>query len=89
MGKRFSDRFEIGMMELPKGTISVRILAYLALSENDQIFNESRICGMRCVVLTWRVFYSVFSLRRLVVPHSEHRCEGTPLLFLRPVVVDL
>ena len=34
MGKRFSDRFEIGMMELPKGTISVRILAYLALTEN-------------------------------------------------------
>ncbi len=26
--KRFLDRFGIGMMELPKGTISVRILAY-------------------------------------------------------------
>ena len=50
------------MMELPKGTISVRILAYLALDENDQIFYESRICEMRCVdYSTWRVFYSVFS----------------------------
>ena len=41
---------------------------------------------MRYVVITWRVFYSVFLLRRLVVPHSEHRCEGTPLFFLRLVV---
>ena len=62
MGKRCPHRFEIGMMELPKGTISVRNLAYLALDENDQIFYESRICEMRCVdYSTWRVFYSVFS----------------------------
>ena len=72
MGKRFSDRFEIGMMELPKGTINVRNLAYLALIENDESSVESRICEMRYVVLTWRVFYSVFSTRRLVVPRSEH-----------------
>ena len=50
------------MMELPKGTISVRNLAYLALDENDQIFYEILICEMRCVdYSTWRVFYSVFS----------------------------
>ena len=30
-----------------------------------------------------RLFYS----RRLVVPQSEHRCEGTPLLFSAPVAV--
>ena len=36
-------------MELPKGTISVRNLAYLALIENDQSSVESRICEMRYV----------------------------------------
>ena len=30
-GKAAGRRFEVGMMELPKGTISVRSLAYLAL----------------------------------------------------------
>lgn len=49
MEKRSPDRFEIGMMELPKGTISVRNLAYLALIENDQSSVESRICEMRYV----------------------------------------
>ena len=32
--KRNPFRFNIGMMELPKGTIGVRNLAYLALTEN-------------------------------------------------------
>ena len=65
---------------------SVRNLAYLALIENDQSSVRSRICEMRCVIFTWRVFYSVFLTRRLVVPRSEHQCEGTPFFFLRRVV---
>ena len=40
--------------------------------KNDQFFRTSRICKMRHAVLAWRVFYSVFVLRRLVVPHTEH-----------------
>ena len=77
-------------MELPKGTISVRILAYLALDENDQIFYESRICEMRCVdYSTWRVFYSVFvqgawsCLMQNIDVKARHSC------FLRQVAVAL
>lgn len=34
-------------------------------------------------MLTWRVFYSVFVQRRLVVPQVEHEFEGTPPTFPR------
>ncbi len=34
-------------------------------------------------MLTWRVFYSVFFARRLVVPQVEHEFEGTPPTFPR------
>lgn len=39
----------------------------------DQIF-KSRAEYVRCVAcaITWRVFYSVFLIRRLVVPRTEH-----------------
>ena len=40
-GKAAGRCFEVGMMELPKGTISVRSLAYLALLENDQSSSKS------------------------------------------------
>ena len=77
-------RFNIGMMELPKGTISVRNLAYLALRENDQ--SSERAGYVRCA--TWVIHVAcllfVFSQRRLAVPQSEHRCEGTPLFFSAP-----
>lgn len=37
------------------------------------------MCETRYVVYsTRRVFHSMFSIRRLVVPPVEHRCEGTP-----------
>ena len=71
-------------MELPKGTISVRNLAYLALDENDQIFYESRICEMRYVSNHVACLLFFVFLRRLVVPRTEHRCEGTPLFFSAP-----
>ena len=76
-------------MELPKGTISVRNLAYLALIENDQSSVESRICEMRYVSNHVACLLFFVFLRRLVVPRTEHRCEGTPLSFLRQVAVAL
>ena len=59
----------------------VRNLAYLALTENDQSSEEAEY--VRCA--TWSNPRGVSSIRvssrRLVVPPSEHRCEGTPLFF--------
>ena len=75
-------------MELPKGTISVRILAYLALDENDQIFYESRICEMRCVdYSTWRVFYSVFVQGAWSCLMQNIDVKARHSSFLRPVAV--
>ena len=81
-------------LELPKGTSccpmkparadldDVRNLAYLALCENDQSSVKSRICEMRRVgILRGVSSIRLFLTRRLVVPHTEHRCEGTPLFF--------
>ena len=64
----------------------VRNLAYLALIENDQSSVESRICEVRYVCSITRGVSSirVFSTRRVVVPRSEHRCEGTPLFLSAP-----
>ena len=43
------------------------------------------MCETRYVVYsTRRVFHSMFSIRRLVVPQLEHRCEGTPFFFSAP-----
>ena len=61
-GKAAGRRFEVGMMELPKGTISVRNLAYLASMENDQSSEKAEY--VRCA--TWVIhvaclLFSVFS----------------------------
>ena len=40
---------------------------------------------MRHAVLAWRVFYSMFSLRRLAMPQMEHDVKARHSLFPRPV----
>ena len=62
-----------GAAESQKVPRRVRSLAYLALVGNrPNLLFKSRICKMRHVVITWRVFYSVFLQRCLVAPHPEH-----------------
>ena len=74
------------MRKLVRGPRGVRSLAYLASIEKRPKFRESRICETRRVYSHVACLLRVFS-RCLVVPQSKHRCEGTPLLFLRPAAV--
>ena len=64
--KRNPFRFKIGMMALPKGTISVRNLAYLALHENrPNLLLKPNMWDALRGSSTWRVFYSFVSVKAL------------------------
>ena len=45
---------------------------------------KSRVCEMRYVTITWRVFYSEFFARRLAVPLVEHEFKARHISLSAP-----
>ena len=63
---------------IPKGSGNVRMLAYLASIENDQSSERAEYVGCVACVLTWRVFYSVFSQGAWSYLNRNIEKKGTP-----------